>query len=749
MLSRALNKVIIAAVREAKRRRHEFITVDHITYAALFDAQTQRILKWCGADIATLKLKLDEYLTRDLETAPDGAEPTQTFAVQKVLQNMMAHIEGAGRSEADQGDLLASIFEEGTSYGVYLMREQGIERLTILEMISQQVESEPQRQNAEGAGSQKQASYLQQFCAQLVALAKKGEIDPIVGRKVELERSLQVLCRRKKNNPILVGEPGVGKTAIAEGLAQIIAKGKAPSILSTAEIYALDMGALVAGTKYRGDFEKRLKGVIDELTAKKNAILFIDEIHTLVGAGSAGGSAMDASNILKPALNSGKLRCVGATTHGEFRQFFEKDRALSRRFQKIIVGEPTNEESVEILRGLKSKYEEHHGVTYSEEVLRAAVELSATHLRDRFLPDKAIDVIDEVGASFHLTALVSEGGDLNERRDLNETREVSVDDIEAVISKIAGAPIKARGNDDVERLRSLELDLKHQVFGQDSAIEQLSKAIKRSYAGLSNPMRPIGSFLFAGPTGVGKTEVARQLAKSLGVHFARFDMSEYMEKHAVSRLVGAPPGYVGFEQGGLLTEAARKHPNAVILMDEIEKAHPDLINILLQVMDSAKLTDNNGVEANFSRAILIMTSNLGANEAGVAGFGNSAVNRVEGAINSFFAPEFRNRLDSIVRFEPLSNETMGFVVDKFIGELAALLSDHKVEIALNAEAKEYLAKKGYDRAMGARPLALLIQSEIKDKIADELLFGEISKGGKVAISCEGESLVFRFEKPTP
>ncbi|GHS88611.1 hypothetical protein FACS189487_07230 [Campylobacterota bacterium] len=534
MLSKSLNKVIIAAVREAKRRRHEFVTVDHITYSALFDPQTQKILKWCGADISALKIDLDSYLARELDIAPDGAEPTQTFTVQKVLQIMVAHISGAGRTEADQGDLLASIFEEGTSFGVFLMRQQGIERLTVLDVISHQDDGDLKTKT--GRDEPQQTTTLDQFCEKLVAKAKSGGIDPIVGRGDEMTRSLQVLCRRKKNNPILVGEPGVGKTAIVEGLALLIAEDKAPAILKDAEIYALDMGALVAGTKYRGDFEKRLKGVIDELTRKTNAILFIDEIHTLVGAGSAGGGALDASNILKPALSNGKLRCVGATTHGEFRQFFEKDRALSRRFQKIVVGEPSIDESIEILRGLKLKYEEHHQVSYSDEVLRSAVELSARHLNDRFLPDKAIDIIDEVGALFHLST--------------NDRREVNAEDIESVVSKIVGAPIKASGKDDVSKLRSLDLDLKHQVFGQDAAIEQLSKAIKRSYAGLSSPLRPIGSFLFAGPTGVGKTEVARQLAKSLSVHFARFDMSEYMEKHAVSRLVGAPPGYVGFEQGG-------------------------------------------------------------------------------------------------------------------------------------------------------------------------------------------------------
>ncbi|MDR2639462.1 MAG: ATP-dependent Clp protease ATP-binding subunit ClpA [Helicobacteraceae bacterium] len=752
MIGKSLNKLIVAAVREAKRRRHEFITVDHLAYAALFDPAAQKILERCGADLSSLKVSLNAYLTREIDIAPEGVEPGPTTAVQKVMKSMLEHIENSGRREADQGDLLASIFEDSESYGVYLMRLQGIERLNILEEISQnQIEEDRSRALSElekldtnseifdddrfktqNSDQDKSKTYLKQFCVELVALAKKGALDPIVGRAEEITRTLQTLCRRKKNNPILTGDPGVGKTAIAEGLASLIAENKAPKTLEGAEIYALDMGALIADTKYRGDFEKRLKGVINDLSTKRNAILFIDEIHTLVGAGSAGGGALDASNILKPALANGKLKCIGATTHNEYRQFFEKDRALSRRFQKIVVNEPSVEESVQILRGLKAKYEKYHGVRYSEAVLRSAAELSAKYINDRFLPDKAIDLIDEVGASFHL---------LSESK---KRTQAVVADIERVVSKMIGAPIKAGADDDRDRLRSLELDLKHQVFGQDSAIEQLVKAIKRSYAGLSAPTRPIGVFLFTGPTGVGKTESAKQLAASLGAHFARFDMSEYMEKHSVSRLVGAPPGYVGYDQGGLLTECARKHPRAVILFDEIEKAHPDLLNILLQVMDGAKLTDGNGVEADFRHTILIMTSNLGATEAGVVGFGNSAVDRVGEAVNAFFAPEFRNRLDAIARFAPLSVETMGFVVDKFIAELASQLSERKVSIEINAAARKYLATRGYDKKMGARPLGVLIQSKIKDRIADELLFGRLAKGGKVAVSVKAGELRFDF-----
>ncbi|MGE4295675.1 MAG: ATP-dependent Clp protease ATP-binding subunit ClpA [Campylobacterales bacterium] len=739
MLSKGLNKLLIGAIREVKKRHHEYITVEHLVYAALFDTASTNILRACGADISKLKVDLDAYLTREMETAPAGmiGEPVQTLAFQRVMQTMLMHVQGAGKPEADQGDLLASVFEEESSYGVYLLRLQGIERLSILEAISHgdqapEAAPKPGAQTLTEQEREEKKTWLDQFTVELVAQAKAGKIDPIIGRMSELARTTQVLCRRKKNNPILVGEPGVGKTAIAEGLALNIAEEKVPQILKNAEVYALDLGALIAGTKYRGDFEKRLKGVITELQEKPQAILFIDEIHTLVGAGASGGGAMDASNILKPALAAGQLRCIGATTHTEFRNYFEKDRALSRRFQKIDVGEPSVEETVLILKGLKTKYEEHHNVKYPETALRAAAELSARHINDRFLPDKAIDVIDEVGASFHLLS------------DAKKRRQVTVGDVENVVSRIAGIPLKVAGRDERDKLRSLELDLKNVVFGQDGAIEQVSKAIKRSRAGLSHPTRPAGAFLFTGPTGVGKTEVARQLSKLLGVHFERFDMSEYMEKHAVSRLVGAPPGYVGFEQGGLLTETIRKHPHTVLLMDEIEKAHPDLLNILLQVMDNASLTDNNGLKADFRHVILIMTSNLGVEEAGVMGFGNTAVNRSKEAIERFFAPEFRNRLDAVIPFAPLSKETMVHVVEKFMTDLEKQLEEKNVTVELSAKAKTWLAERGYNPKMGARPLNLLIQEKIKDAIADELLFGKLAKGGRVKVDVKKEELAFSF-----
>ncbi|MDR3162806.1 MAG: ATP-dependent Clp protease ATP-binding subunit ClpA [Helicobacteraceae bacterium] len=733
MISRGLNKLLIDTIREVKKRRHEYITIEHLAYASLFDAVIVNILRACGADIAKLKVELDAYLTMEMDEQPDGAggEPVQTLSFQRVMQTMLTHVESSSKQEADQGDLLASLFEEGTSYGVYLMRLQGIERFDVLEVISHQMDTVTAKSAGANSDDEKK-TFLDRFAARLVHRAKNGEIDRVIGRAEELNRTMQVLCRRKKNNPILVGDPGVGKTAIAEGLALLIANGDVPVLLKNSEIYALDMGSLVAGTKYRGDFEKRLKGVIDELLEQRDAILMIDEIHTLVGAGAVGGGALDASNILKPALNSGKLRCIGATTYPEYRNHFEKDRALSRRFQKIEVLEPSVADTVRILRGLKSKYEEHHSVKYPDAALEAAADLSAKFINDRFLPDKAIDVIDEIGASFHL---------LGKKR-----RQVSISDVESVVSKIAGVPLKASTKDKRSMLKSLELDLKNVVFGQDKAIEALSRAIKRSYAGLSHPNRPSGAFLFTGPTGVGKTEVSKQLARILGIHFERFDMSEYMEKHSVSRLVGAPPGYVGFEQGGLLTETIRKHPNSVLLLDEIEKAHPDLVNILLQVMDNASLTDNNGAKADFRHVIIVMTSNLGAAEAGVVGFGNTSANRVQEAVNGFFSPEFRNRLDAIVNFTPLSSETMMFVVDKFISELSAQLEERKVKLSIGGEVRGYLAQKGYNSKMGARPLGLLIQSEIKDKIADELLFGSLANGGAVSIEIDKGALSFAFNQ---
>jgi ATP-dependent Clp protease ATP-binding subunit ClpA len=740
MLSKTLNKLLVSTIREVKKRKHEYITVEHLIYASLFDEVIEIILKESGVDVSRLKIDLDTFLINEMQELPSGvtSEPVQTMAFQRVMQSMLYHVQNSGKGEADQGDLLASLFEEESSHGIFLMREQGVERVDLLEIISHTDINEFSVQNdvrkTEGKNSEDE-SYLGQFCLELVKEAKEGKIDPIIGRSEELERTIQVLCRRKKNNPIFVGEPGVGKTAIAEGLALRIADEDVPELLEGSKVYALDMGTLVAGTKYRGDFEKRLKGIIKEIESDPKSIMFIDEIHTLVGAGSSGNGAMDASNILKPSLASGKIRCMGATTFAEYRNFFEKDRALTRRFQKIDVHEPTVEETVKILKGLKERYENHHNVKYSLPSLKAAAELSAKHIHERFLPDKAIDVIDEVGASFHLLP--------ESKKRTNVTKL----DIETVVSKIAKIPIKASCSDDKERLRSLELDLKHKVFGQDDAIYALAKSIKRSYAGLSNPTKPLGSFLFTGPTGVGKTEVAKQLALQLGIHFSRFDMSEYMEKHTVSRLIGSPPGYVGFEQGGQLTDEVRKHPHMVLLLDEIEKANEELLNILLQVMDNATLTDNNGISANFKNVIIIMTSNLGSGEANVMGFNADSSKQSSDAVKRFFTPEFRNRLDSTINFAPLSPENMKHIVDKFIFEMQDQLEERHIEIDLSDEAKEILAIDGYSVELGARPLALLIQERIKDPISDEILFGALEKGGKVIIDVEDDKLNFTFSEP--
>jgi len=741
MLNKSLNKLLVNTIREVKKRKHEYITVEHLIYASLFDEVISQILNELGANLAKLKIDLDAYLSKEMEQMPAGviAEPVQTKAFQRVMQSMLYHVQNSAKGEADQGDLLASLFEEGESYGVFLLREQGIERVDVLEIISHGGILDGGSDGAQGeqeageSSEERNESLLDQFTQELVAEAEAGNIDPIVGRGHELDRTVQILCRRKKNNPILVGEPGVGKTAVAEGLARLIAEGSVPELLKGAKVYALEMGTLIAGTKYRGDFEKRLKGLIKELQKLPKAILFIDEIHTLVGAGSSGGGAMDASNILKPALASGKLRCIGATTFSEYRNYFEKDRALTRRFQKIDVHEASVADTIKILKGLKEKYEEHHGVKYSLTALEAAAELADRYINERFLPDKAIDVIDEVGASFHLLP--------NSKKRKNVTKH----DIEKVVSQIAHIPARTTSTDDREQLRALSLDMKRRVFGQDRVIDVLTQAIKRAKAGLGNPRRPMGSFLFAGPTGVGKTEVARQLASCLAIHFERFDMSEYMEKHAVSRLIGSPPGYVGFEQGGLLTEAIRKHPHTVLLLDEIEKAHPDLLNILLQVMDNATLTDNNGTQADFRNVVIIMTSNVGATESNVMGFASESNNKREGAVKNYFTPEFRNRLDSIIQFAPLAREVMVDIVHKFVDEIESQLAEKEVVISLKDGAAEYLAKEGYSSEYGARPLGLLIQEKLKDPITDELLFGALIKGGEVIVDFDGEQLTFDYK----
>ena len=726
MISNQLNTIFKEAVRYAKRHRHEYLTVEHVFLSLLNSREGEAILKEVGADVLTLKKKLIAHLENTLKPLPENVvrEPFETVALSRVIENMIRHIQSAEKKEATVGDLLAALFDEEHSYSVYLLKEQGISKLDILEVISHGVESKEKKEQA----PKDDDSYLAKFTVNLLEEARAGRIDPVIGRDKEIERVMQILCRRKKNNPLLVGEPGVGKTAIAEGLALKIAQGEVPDVLQGATLYSLDMGSLLAGTKYRGDFEKRLKGVIEELKNIPDAVLFIDEIHTIVGAGATQGGSMDASNMLKPALASGAIKCIGATTYNEFRNFLEKDRALSRRFAKVDVKEPDLETTFKILKGLKEKYEKHHNVKYQPSALRAAVELSDKYINDRQLPDKAIDLIDEVGASFHL---------LRKKR-----RVVTVNDIEDTIAKMVGLPPQRVTRDDIEILKNLEERLKARVLGQDEAVEQLAMAIKRSRAGLNPPNKPIGSFLFVGPTGVGKTELAKELARTLGVHFERFDMSEYMEKHAVSRLIGAPPGYVGYEEGGLLTETIRKHPYTVLLLDEIEKAHPDLINILLQVMDNATLTDNNGNVADFKHVIIIMTSNAGATEANVMGFKNESVSKFDEALKQYFTPEFRNRLDAIVRFKPLSIEIVEGIVDKFIEELNMQLDNKGITLELTPAARKYLAEKGYSAELGARPLARLISEEIKTPLTNEILFGRLAKGGKVKVGYKNEKLVF-------
>ncbi len=726
MISNELNSVFQKALTYAKDQRHEYLTIEHVFFALLSSDEGVRILKECGADVHLLRESVAKYLTQTMEPLPEEVEqePFETVALSRMIDQMIRHIQSAQKDNASVGDLLAALFEEEHSYAFALLQQQEISRVDILEVISHQdVDTEGSDQSNE--------SFLSKYTIDLLAQAKAGKIDPVIGRTTEIERVVQVLCRRKKNNPLFVGEPGVGKTAVAEGLALRIIEQDVPDIIKNSSLYALDLGALLAGTKYRGDFEKRLKGVMDEIKLEPNAILFIDEIHTLIGAGAVNGGSMDASNQLKPALASGALKCMGATTYAEYRNVFEKDRALSRRFAKIDIDEPSFEDAFLILKGLKPKYEEHHKVKFTDKSLHSAVELSKKYITDRFLPDVAIDLIDEAGASFHLQ---------KKRRST-----VTPHDIEKIISKITGVPSSRISEDDTAKLKTLETDIKAKVIGQDRAVELVSQAIKRSRAGLNPPDRPIASFLFSGPTGVGKTELAKSLANVLGVHFERFDMSEYMEKHALSRLVGAPPGYVGYEQGGLLTEAARKHPYMILLLDEIEKAHPDLINILLQVMDHASLTDNNGYKAGFKNVVLIMTSNVGATSRSVMGFNSDEdLSRGE-ALKEFFTPEFRNRLDAVVEFAPLSIEVVEGVVDKFIAELNEQLKAKKISIVLTAKAKRYFADKGYDKEMGARPLNRLIQDELKNPLTDRLLFDALK--GEIEVDIEKGEIVLNEMMP--
>ncbi|GKY86974.1 ATP-dependent Clp protease ATP-binding subunit ClpA [Sinisalibacter aestuarii] len=756
--SNTLEQAIHAALAQANERRHELATLEHLLLALIDEPDAARVMKACSVNLEELRATLVKYIDEDLttlETNIEGSEAVPTAAFQRVIQRAAIHVQSSGRTEVTGANVLVAIFAERESNAAYFLQEQDMTRYDAVNFIAHGVAKDPSYgetrpvsgtpefeesgSDASGGDDEQQGdTALGKYCVDLNTKAQKGDIDPLIGRDFEVERCIQVLCRRRKNNPLLVGDPGVGKTAIAEGLAFKIIKGDVPEVLSKTTIYSLDMGALLAGTRYRGDFEERLKAVVNELEAHPDAVLFIDEIHTVIGAGATSGGAMDASNLLKPALQGGKLRTMGSTTYKEFRQHFEKDRALSRRFQKIDVNEPSVEDTIKILKGLKPHFEEHHHIKYTNDAIKTAVELSDRYINDRKLPDKAIDVIDEAGAAQHL--LVAS----------KRKKSIGVKDIEEIVAKIARIPPKNVSKDDAETLRDLEKKLKRVVFGQNDAIDALASAIKLARAGLREPEKPIGNYLFAGPTGVGKTEVARQLADNLGVELLRFDMSEYMEKHAVSRLIGAPPGYVGFDQGGLLTDGVDQHPHCVLLLDEIEKAHPDVYNILLQVMDHGELTDHNGRTVNFRNVVVIMTSNAGAQEQAkeAIGFGRS---RREGedtaAIERTFSPEFRNRLDAVINFAPLGKEVILQVVEKFVLQLEAQLMDRNVTIELTKKAAEWLADKGYDDKMGARPLARVIQEHIKKPLAEELLFGKLTKGGIVKVGVKDGKIDLRVEEP--
>jgi ATP-dependent Clp protease ATP-binding subunit ClpA len=751
MISRELEVTLGLALREAVRRHHEYLTLEHVLYALLHDHEVSEVIRHCGGNVESLKQEVDQFLEEKLERLEQGqrVEPTQTIGFRRVLQRAALHVQSAGKEQIGGADVLVSMFRESDSHAVYLLNKQGIERYDVVRYIShglskigevREAAETDDEEESQGGGAEPRRQprkALDAFTVNLNARAAEGDIDPLIGREDEVERTIHVLCRRRKNNPLYVGDAGVGKTAIAEGLALKIHRGQVPEVLARSTIYALDMGALLAGTKYRGEFEQRLKAVITALKKEEGAILFIDEIHTVVGAGATSGGSMDASNILKPVLSSGKIRCIGSTTYDEYRSYFERDHALARRFQKIEINEPTVEQTYRILKGLKAHYEAHHGVTYTDAALRAAAELAAKHINDRRLPDKAIDVIDETAAAMKILPASK------------QKKTVRASDVERIVAKIARIPARSVSTSDKTRLERLDEDLKLTVFGQDKAIDALVTAIRVARAGLGRPDKPVGSFLFAGPTGVGKTEVAKQLAHVLGVSFHRFDMSEYMEKHTVSRLIGAPPGYVGFDQGGLLTEAINRNPHAVLLLDEIEKAHPDLFNVLLQVMDHATLTDNNGRKADFRHVILIMTTNAGAREmaARTIGFSErSGAERGGEALEKLFSPEFRNRLDAVVQFDPLSPEVIQQVVDKFINELDLQLQPRRVSLTLTPAARKYLADKGYDRTFGARPMARLVHNEIKQALANELLFGRLQHGGKVTVDVADGALVFRFEE---
>ena len=761
MLTRELQQTINRAAHEAMQRRHEYLTLEHLLYALIDDRTGNDVLRSCGGDLPGLKRELEQFMAEHMETLSANIEytPDHTTAFERVFERALIQAQGSGQITIDATNILVALYQERRSHAVYLLEKQGISRLDVLNYISHGIskydadietmdgEREPMTMDDEDEDAQPPRNALEAFTVNLIERAAANKIDPLIGRDREIKRTIHVLCRRRKNNPVYVGEPGVGKTAIAEGLALKIQRGEVPSVLQGAEVYALDMGALLAGTKYRGQFEQRLKAVIKELQEKPGVILFIDEIHTIVKAGAVEGGAMDASNILKPALASGELRCIGSTTYPEFKASFERDKALGRRFQKIEVHEPTIPDTIAILQGLKRYYEDHHGVTYDDEAIVAAAELAGKHINDRFLPDKAIDVMDEAGAAVKLM-------DEEERPE----RRVTAHDIEQVVASTAKIPPKSVSHSDKERLQSLEQELKDVLYGQNHAIEQVVRAIKLSRSGLGHPTKPVGSFLFAGPTGVGKTELAKQLARVLGVEFLRFDMSEYMEKHTVSRLIGAPPGYVGFDQGGLLTDAINKTPHSVLVLDEIEKAHPDVFNILLQVMDHATLTDNNGKKADFRNVILIMTTNAGAREMTNADIGfrtalegapgsngqSRGAGKAKSAIERTFSPEFRNRLDAWIQFNQLQMADVERVVDKFVDELREQLVDKNVTIQLTAAARAWLARQGFDPLYGARPMARLIQQKIREPLAEEILFGKLQDGGEAVADLHDDDIVLTF-----
>ncbi|MEM7547746.1 MAG: ATP-dependent Clp protease ATP-binding subunit ClpA [Pseudomonadota bacterium] len=753
--TKSLEEAIHRALALANARRHELATLEHLLLSLVDEPEAAGVMKACGVELDTLRNALTRFVDEELDTLVseiEGSEAAPTTGFQRVIQRAAIHVQSSGRSEVTGANVLVAIFAERESHAAFFLQEQDMTRYDAVNYISHGVAKDPAYGEArpvrgaedadetatEEEAAKKDESALAKYCVDLNAKSRQGKVDPLIGRNDEVERCIQVLCRRRKNNPLLVGDPGVGKTAIAEGLAKKIVEGDTPDVLSGATIFSLDMGALLAGTRYRGDFEERLKAVVSELEEHPDAILFIDEIHTVIGAGATSGGAMDASNLLKPALQSGSLRCMGSTTYKEFRQHFEKDRALSRRFQKIDVAEPSIDDAVKILRGLKPYFEDHHEIRYTNDAVKTSVDLAARYINDRKLPDSAIDIIDEAGAAQHLLP------------DSRRKKTIGVKEIEAVVAKIARIPPKSVSKDDAELLKDLEGKLKRVVFGQDKAIDALASAIKLSRAGLREPEKPIGSYLFAGPTGVGKTEVAKQLSDILGVKLLRFDMSEYMEKHSVSRLIGAPPGYVGFDQGGLLTDGVDQHPHVVLLLDEIEKAHPDVFNILLQVMDHGKLTDHNGKTVDFRNVVLIMTSNAGAAQQAAAaiGFGRE---RREGediaAIEKAFSPEFRNRLDAVVSFGALPKEVILQVVEKFVLQLEAQLLDRGVAIELTPEAAEWLADKGYDSRMGARPLGRVIQEHIKKPLAEELLFGALAKGGLVIVEMKDGKLHLNITPP--